>query len=67
MKRNEVDRKERPRKEADCKGICREYRNIATTTVVRVPLAIDWVMRQKLGYRLIYLERTCTYGQGLNR
>ena len=56
MKRNEVDRKERPRKEADCKGICREYRNIATTTVVRVPLAIDWVIRQKLGHRLIYLQ-----------
>ena len=56
MKRNEVDRKERPRKEADCKGIYKEYRNTATTTVVIVPLAIDGVMRQKLGHRLIYLE-----------
>ena len=56
MKRNEVDRKERPRKEADCKGIYKEYSHIATTTAIIVPLAIDWVYRQKLGHRLIYLQ-----------
>ena len=56
MKRNEVDRKERLRKEADCKGIYKGYGSIATTTAAIVPLAIDWVMRQKLGHRLIFLQ-----------
>ena len=56
MKRNEVDRKERLRKEADCKGIYKGYGNIATTTAVIVPLAIDLVMRQKIGHILIYLK-----------
>ena len=56
MKRNEVDRKERLRKEADCKGLYIEYTQISTTTAVIVPLAIDWAMRQKLDHRLNYLQ-----------